>query len=149
MLHTTWMQENHGDSWLLVVGNQITNLTPNLSFGHNLCFKSPNGSWKPILDIYVPRAFQWYKEFLNLIGFDPWNWSLKIWKSIGIPTPKMGAHLGVWGSFIPSHSSTLSKAWDVTPGLPFWPAPLQALTLVTSPRLGFQQWVQKVKTMEG
>jgi hypothetical protein len=31
------------------------------------------------------------------MGFDPYNYSLKIWESIG--TPKMGAHLGVhWDS---------------------------------------------------
>jgi hypothetical protein len=29
------------------------------------------------------------------MNFDPWNCSLKIWKSIGIPTPKVGAHLRV------------------------------------------------------
>ncbi len=27
-------------------------------FFHNLCFRCPNGSCEPILDIYVPRAFQ-------------------------------------------------------------------------------------------
>jgi hypothetical protein len=40
------------------------------------------------------------------MGFDPCNCSLKIWESIGTPTPKVGAHLGVWG-FILSHSPTL------------------------------------------
>jgi hypothetical protein len=30
------------------------------------------------------------------MGFDPCNRSLKIWESIGTPTPKMGFHLGVW-----------------------------------------------------
>jgi hypothetical protein len=29
------------------------------------------------------------------MGFDLCNHSLKIWESIGTPTPKMGAHLGV------------------------------------------------------
>ncbi len=41
-----------------------------------------------------------------------------------------------WERFIPSHSPTLPWAWDVTPKLPSWPALLQALTLVASPRLG-------------
>jgi hypothetical protein len=31
---------------------------------HNLCFNYPNGSCELILDIYVPRAFQWYKYVL-------------------------------------------------------------------------------------
>ncbi len=29
-----------------------------LSFGYNLCFKCPNGSCEPILDIYILRSFQ-------------------------------------------------------------------------------------------
>ncbi len=100
MLHVTCTQGNRGDTWLLVVGSQIANLTPSLSFGHNLCFKCPNGSCEPILDIYVLKAFQWCRELFDQIGFDPWNCSLKIWESIGTPTPKMGAHLGVYrGSF--------------------------------------------------
>jgi hypothetical protein len=54
--HATCTQVNQGNSRLLVVGNQIGNLTPNPSFGHNLCFRFSNGSCKPILDIYVPRT---------------------------------------------------------------------------------------------
>ncbi len=71
------------------------------------------------------------------MNFDPCNRSLKIWKSIRTSTPEMGAHLGVWG-FIPLHFPTLLGAWDVTLGLPSWPAPLQALALVVSPRLGLR-----------
>ncbi len=43
------------------------------------------------------------------MNFDPYNRLLKIWESIGTPTPKVGVHLGVWG-FIPSHSPTLLGA---------------------------------------
>jgi hypothetical protein len=67
-----------------------------------------------------------------------YNCSLKIWESIGIPIPKVGAHLGVWG-FIPSHSPTLPRAWNVTPGLHSWLALSQALVLVANPRLGLRQ----------
>jgi len=102
MLHATYTQGNRVDSWLLVVGSQIGNLTPNLSFGHNLCFRCPNGSWEPILDIYVSIDFRWYKKIFNQMGFDSYNCPLKIQKSIGTLTPKMGVHLGVW-RFIPSH----------------------------------------------
>jgi len=64
-----------------MVGNQIDNLTPNLSFGHNLCFKNQNGSCEPILDIYVPRSFQWYKELFNAMNFD----ALKLpFKNLGV-----------------------------------------------------------------
>jgi len=51
MSHATWTQGNWGDSWLLMVKNQIGNLTHGPSFGHNLCFKCPNESCEPILDI--------------------------------------------------------------------------------------------------
>jgi hypothetical protein len=118
--YTTYTQGNWGNSFLLVVGSQTNNLIPNPSFGHNLCLKCPNGSCKPTLDIYVPRDFQWYKELINPMGFDTCNCSLKIWKSIETPTPKMGAHLGVW-VFIPSHSPALLGAWNVTPRLPLGP----------------------------
>jgi hypothetical protein len=38
MWHATFTQGNQGNSQLLMVENQIGNLTPGLSFGHNLCF---------------------------------------------------------------------------------------------------------------
>jgi len=113
-------QGNQNDSWLLVVRRQIGNLTPDLSFGHNLCFKYPNVSCKRILNIYVPRYFQWYKEFFNPMGFDPYNCSLKIRESIRTPTLKVGAHLGVW-RFIPSCSPTFPRTWNGTPELHSWP----------------------------
>jgi hypothetical protein len=111
ILHTTCTQGNQGDSWLLMVKSQTTNLTPDLSFGHNLCFRFPNGWCKPILDIYVSIAFQWYEELFEPLGFDPCNHSLNIWESIEIPTPNMGVHLGVWG-FFPSHSFALPGPWE-------------------------------------
>ncbi len=134
MWHVTCMQRNRGNSQFLMVGIQIGNLTRDPCFDQNLCLKCPNGSCEPILDIYIPRAFQWY----NPMGFDPYNRFLKIRESIEILTPKVGAHLGVWG-FIPSHSPTFLGAWYVTFSLHTWPAPSQALTLVVSPRLGLRQ----------
>jgi len=127
-----------GDSLLLVVESQIANLTLGPFFDYNLCFRYPNESYDPILDIYVPRAFQRYKERLNPMSFDPCNRFLKIWESIRTSIPKVGAHFGVW-RFIPSHSPTVPGAWDVTPGLPSWPTTLQALALVMSPRLRLRQ----------
>jgi hypothetical protein len=49
--HTTCTQVNWVDSWLLVVRSQIANSTPGPSFGHNMCFRCPNGQCEPILDI--------------------------------------------------------------------------------------------------
>jgi len=129
MSHATFTQGNQGDSRLLLVGNQIANLTPDPSFGPNLCFRCPNGMCDLILDIYVPRVFQWYKFFFfNPLGCGPYNYSLKIWESTETPITKVEAPLGVW-EFIPSHFS-------FTPGLPSWPATLQAFVLVISLRLG-------------
>jgi len=59
------------------------NLTPGPSFGHNLYFKYPNGSWEPIFNIYVSRAFLCHKELFNPMNFNPYNCLLKIWESIG------------------------------------------------------------------
>jgi len=101
MSHATWKKVNQGDSWILVVGSQIGSLTPDLSFSHNLCFKYPNGSCERNLDICIQRSFQWYKKCFDAMNFDPCNPPLKIWKSIGSPTPKMRVHLGVWGVSFP------------------------------------------------
>ncbi len=138
MWHAIYMQVNQGDSRLLMVGNQIGNLTPSPSFGHNLCFKYPNRPYKPILNIHVSRAFQWYKELFNLIRFDLYNHLLNIRKSIKTLTFKVGAHLGVCG-FIPSHFPTLLGTWNVTSRFHYWPAPLQALALVESLKLRLWQ----------
>jgi hypothetical protein len=61
MSHAICTHGNLVDSRLLVVGSQIANLTPDPSFDHNLCFRYRNEQCEPILDIYVPRSFQWYK----------------------------------------------------------------------------------------
>jgi hypothetical protein len=111
MLHATCTQGNRGDYQLLVVGNQITNLTPDLSFGHNFCFRCSNGSCKPILDIYVLIAFQWYEELFEPLGFDFCNHFLNIREFTWTPTPNMGVHLGVWG-FFPSHFFAFPGAWE-------------------------------------
>ncbi len=120
------------DSRLLVVGSQTTNLTPDFSFGYNLCFQSPNWSCEPILDNYISISFQWYKKIFNPLGFDLCNRSLKIQKSIGTPNSQSGSSLGS----VRVHSLTFS----FTPGLLSWPATLQALALVASPRLGLRYY---------
>jgi hypothetical protein len=87
MSHATYTQGNWVNSWLLVVGSQIANLTLNPFFGHNLCFKCPNGWCEPILDIFVSIAFQWYEELFEPLGFDSCNHSLNIWESIWLQLP--------------------------------------------------------------
>jgi hypothetical protein len=125
MWHATCTQVNQGDFWLLVVGSQIGTLTPDPSFGHNLCFKYPNGSCEPILDIYILRTFQWYNEIFNPMSFDPFIVVWRFGSPLGLQFPKWEFN---WECerFIPSQSPTLPRAWNVTLGLQFWPA-LQAL----------------------
>jgi hypothetical protein len=71
------------------------------------------------------------------MSFDPCDCPLKIQESIGTPTPKVKAQLGLWG-FILSHFPIVPRVGNVIPGLHSWPTPLQAFALVTSPRLGLQ-----------
>jgi len=124
MLHAVCRQVNRVDSRLFLVGSQIGNLTPGPSFGHNLCFKCPNKQCEPILNIYVLRDFQWYKESYKPLSFDPWNRFLKFRESTRTPLPKVGVALGVW-RFTPSNFLTL-------PGVCDWlPSFLLARTLVT------------------
>ncbi len=111
------------------------NLTPNLSFDHNLCFRCPNGQCKHILDIYVLIAFLWYKKLCKLMDFHPCNHALKIQKLIWHSNSQHGSSLGS----VRVHSLTrfaLSRACDVTLESPFWLATLQSLALVTSSRRG-------------
>jgi hypothetical protein len=62
------------------------------------------------------------------MSFDPYNFFQIIWEPIVTLIPKVEAQLGTCG-FIPSHSPTLSRTWNVTPELHSWPVPLQALVL--------------------
>ncbi len=129
MLQINYTQGNQVDSWLLVVGSQIANLTLSFSFGHNLYSKCLNGSCEPILDICVLIAFQWYKELFNPLGFDPCNRSLKIRESTETPNSQSESSLGSV-RFIPSHFPSLpgfllarnlaSPCFDHKPKLGLW-----------------------------
>jgi hypothetical protein len=101
--HIAYWQGNWVDFQLLVVDNQIANLTPGHSFDHNLCYRRPNGRCKPILDIYTWKLFNDIKNASRQGVLTP---AITLWR-FGSPfetlTPNMGVHLGVW-RFIPSHS---------------------------------------------
>jgi hypothetical protein len=134
MSHVVCKQPTQVDCWLLVVGNQIINLAPGLSFGHNFCYKCSNGQCEPILNIYVSIAFQGYKELLEAMSFDPYNCGLKIQESIWDSNSQHGSSLGS----VKVHSLTLFAllgTCEVTLGCPYWPTTLQPLALVASPRL--------------
>ncbi len=85
MSHSTCTHWGQVDSRLLMVGSQTANLTPCPSFCHNLCYRCPNGSCKPIFDIYTLIVFQWYKERLNARCFDSCNRTLKFQESHRTP----------------------------------------------------------------
>jgi hypothetical protein len=120
MLHAACTQGNQVDSQLLVVGSQTTNLTPDLSFGHNLCFRYTNGWCEPILDMYASITFQWYKKLFEAMSFGPCHRVLKIWKSF------WDSNLGVW-RFIPSHFSHSQEHLKWLPGLPLGSQPYNPL----------------------
>jgi hypothetical protein len=129
MWHIICSQVNWVDSWLFLVESETGTLTPGPSFGHNLCFRCLNEQCEPILNIHVPRAFQWYKKRHKPLIFDPSNRSLKFWESIGTPSPKVRVALGVSVSV---HSLTffytLGSMWCDS-WASFWPTPLQCLCL--------------------
>ncbi len=139
MSHAICTHGNQVDSRFLVVGSQIANLTPSLSFGHNLCFRYPNEQCKPILDIYVLRAFQWYKGLHKPLRF-PWITLWSFGGSTGTPSPKVGVALGVW-KFTPSHFPTLPAVCDVTVGLSFGRHPCNPFVLVVNPKLGLRHFL--------
>jgi hypothetical protein len=69
------------------------------------------------------------------MGFDPYNRALKIQESIRDSDSQHGSSI----VSVRIHSLTLfalPRACDATPGSFSWPATLQPLALVTSPRLG-------------
>jgi hypothetical protein len=71
MSHALYSQVNRVDARLFLIQSQIGNLIPGISFGHNLCLRCLNEQCEPILDIYIPRAFQSYKERHEPLSFDP------------------------------------------------------------------------------
>jgi hypothetical protein len=145
MWHATYTHINWGDSWLLVVGSQIDSLIRDYSFGHNLCFKYSNWSCEIILNMYVPRAFQWYTKLFNPMSFDPCNCPLKIWKSVRTSTPKVRVDRSV---NVHSLTFLLLKVWNVTPKIHFWLTPLQALILIVSPRPGLRHIIQVIHELK-
>ncbi len=84
--HSIYTHRDRVDSQLIVVGSQTANLTPGLSFGHNLCYRCPNGSCEAIFDIYTSRLFYRYKEHLKARCFDLCNRALKLWESQRTPS---------------------------------------------------------------
>jgi len=71
------------------------------------------------------------------MSFDPCNRLLKIHESIKIPTPKVGAHLGVCGFILTLSYTPGSMKWDSWASL--LTCSFASLTLVTRLKLGLQQ----------
>jgi hypothetical protein len=158
--HSQFGGREEVDSRLLVVGSQTASLTPGPCFAHNLGYICSNDQCEAIFYIYASRPFQWHKEHLNARCFGPCCRTLNIRESRRTPNPHFFQVLGftptlgqsrvatIWdsnshnGSSLGSirvHSLTLFAppgTCDVIPMPRFWPATLQALALVVSPRLG-------------
>ncbi len=77
MLQATCTQGNRGR--LLTLNSRESNCQFDSwpFFWPWLMFELSNGSHESILNIYVPRTFQWYKELLNPLSFNPCNCFLK------------------------------------------------------------------------
>jgi len=94
MSHSQFGLREEVDSWLLVVGSRIANLTPGPSFAHNLGYRCPNGQCKAIFDIYVSRPFQRHQERFNARCFGPCCWALNIQESRWTPNLQLFQVLG-------------------------------------------------------
>jgi hypothetical protein len=64
MPHATCTQGNRVDSKLLMVGSQTANMTLGFSFGHNLCFRCPNGHASPLQTYLFQYLFNGIKNSL-------------------------------------------------------------------------------------
>jgi hypothetical protein len=99
--HSTCTHRDRINSWLLVVESQIANLTPDLSFCYNLCYRCTNGSCKLIFNIYILITFQWYKKTSIRGVLTP---VIKLWSfgsPGGVPSPNFRSV-----SFIFTHSQS-------------------------------------------
>jgi hypothetical protein len=112
MLHAACTRGNLVDSRLLVAGSQTANLTPGLSFGHNLCYICSNEQCKPILDIQNLIAFQWYKKTFQ--GKEFWPLQLRS-EDLGVLS---GFQLPTWEftceceGLFPHTFCTLGSMWS-------------------------------------
>jgi hypothetical protein len=98
--HSQFGGREEVDSQLLVVGSQITSLTPSPSFAHNLGYRCSNDQCEAIFYIYAWRPFQWHQEHLNARCFGPCCRALNIRESRRNPNPhffpSVGLHPHTW-----------------------------------------------------
>jgi hypothetical protein len=106
---------------------------PSPSFGHNLCFRCSNEQCEPILDIYVSRAFPWYKERNNPLRFDPSTRPLKFGSPPELPLLKWELPWECECSLLhtPLHFLKLPGVCDDSRASS-WPAPFQCLLCLRS-----------------
>jgi hypothetical protein len=110
---------------------------PTFFFYHNSYCKCPNGSCKPISDIYTSIFFQWYKELPNARCFDLCNRSLKVRESRW--TPKLPFQEC---EFSPSHSLKIRVATWVVLGneLDFFCEPLSIRVIRHMTLMAMNHW---------
>jgi hypothetical protein len=114
-----------------MVESWITNLTQDVSFGHNLCFRCPNGSCEPILDIYISIVFQWYKDIIAIKVLIQWvltpvNALWRFGSPLGLQLPRWEFTWECEGSFL--HTLLHSQKHEMwLPCFPLGPQPCKPL----------------------
>ncbi len=91
VLHSACTHRGRVDSRLLVVGSQIVNLTPGLSFAHNLCCICPNGPCKAFLTSTLQDLSNGIKNTSRRGVLTP---AIKLWtlgNPRGLPSPHFGS----------------------------------------------------------
>jgi hypothetical protein len=114
VLHSWSARWERVDSRLLVVGSQTANLTPGLSFAHNLGCRCPNDQCEAIFDIYVSRPFQWHQERLNARCFGPCCRALNIRESRRTPSSQLFQVLGFTPILGQSGVATVNHAHPIS-----------------------------------
>jgi hypothetical protein len=91
VLHSTCTHRGRVDSQLLMVGSQTTDLTPSLSFVHNLCCRCPNGSCEAIFTSTLQDISNNIKNTSRQGVLTP---IIKLWvfgSPRGLPSPHFGS----------------------------------------------------------
>ncbi len=130
--HSTCTHQGRVDSWLLVVRSQTANLTPGLSFCHNLCCRCPNGSCESIFNIYTLIAFN---DTKNALVRGVWTPKIELWR-FGSPSGLPSPHFPFRKS--ENHPPTLPKVglWHI---MDFWNDDIMFVT-----HRKWKMWTQKI-----
>jgi len=132
--HTTCTWGNRGDSWLLMVGSFIVNLTPDPSFGYNLCVKVSKWVMWAHFKILCSKSFSMILRTFPSNGF----WPLQsLSKDSRVHWDSNSQNVNSLES-VRVHSLTLSctpKSMKCDSRVSYLARTFRTLALVTNPRL--------------